>query len=496
MSTKKITYRLFNIIIILSILVVLLISFKLNGVTAQTTVDTITLGTSVDDTNLTNVAVNPITNRLYIADFTKKEIFVIDGDKNSLIKTVKLEITPTALSINYITNIIYVLEFVSPFGGGDSRTTIEIIDGDTNEISSSIQIESRIAAIAVNSTTNFIYACSTDGIIVIDGETNKTVDTIKTEEKRIQQLVINEKTNRLYGARFGLEWLSVLLTGGEPFDFRLQIGITVIDLDRNRVIDVIPRLPGTIALNPETNLIYVTRPFIFRPNPLSGDIIFCDKRELRVIDGDNNKVINTIDDSGLACPGNLAVNPTTNRIYLRNSDTFLRPEEILTVIDGNTNNVIRTFILEDSHKSSIGINPVTNRIYILNDLSVTVMQDDGEQRNEDTFTIECNNGFASEGLNNQYLTLEVNETAECVLKLLHAEAGTPVKLSTFLGKDFNSSVTLEQIDKATDIYGEAKFNITALEQGIDLLGWRMIYNNKDVKSKNKIINFGMSIEVE
>ena len=485
----KIIYRFLRHIFITSVLIVLVTVFTLNYVIAQTIVDTITLATSGEGANLKDVVVNPTTNRIYVSDIGKNVVYVIDGDENSVIETIVFETAPVELAINHNTNMLYVRS---------TSNSIEVIDGSLNKVISTIPLELGIDVIAVNSITNFIYVCRVDIILVIDGETNKVVNTIRGLEKPISQLVINTKTNRLYGAPHELILAPSTLTGGEIINIRSQIGITVIDLNSNQIIDVIPRLLGKVALNPETNLLYITRPKIIIRSviPIFFETVLLDRRGLQVVDGGNNSVIDIIRNSGIASPGNVVINPTTNHVYVRNSDTFFRRKEILTVIDGNTNNVIRAIILEDSSELGIAVNPTTNRIYILNDLSVTVMQDDGDQSEEDSFSIECDNGFISEGLNKQYLTLEANQTLGCVLELPNREPNTIVKLLNFSSKEFGPSVTIELIDEETDINGEVRFNITALKQGIDSLGWRAKNENRDAESKNEIVNFGMSIEVE
>ena len=484
MIILKTFYIFFRGIFVTSILIVSVTVFTLNYVIAQTIVDTIILSASGEGANLKDVVVNPTTNRIYVSDIGKNIVYVVNGDENSFIEAIDFENAPLQLAVNNNTNMVYVR----------SSDSIIVIDED-NKIISTILLESGIDSIAVNSITNLIYVCRIDIIFVIDGETNEVVNTISGIEKRIEQLVINEKTNRLYGAPQVLILAPSSLTG-ELLKLESQIGITVIDLGRNEIADIIPRLSGKVALNPETNLIYVTRPFIFIPNPLSGNIVIPDKRGLRVVDGSNNMVVNTIDESGIANPGNVAVNPTTNRVYVSNSDTFFRPKEILTVIDGNTNSVIRAIILEDSSESGLAVNPVTNNIYILNDLSVTVMQDDGEQSEEDAFSIECNNGFTTKVGDMKSLPLEVNETIGCVLELPNIETGTLVKLSTFPSTEFGPPVIVNLINEETDINGQVGFNITALKQGIDSLGWRVINKNREIESISEIVNFGITIEVK
>lgn len=76
-----------------------------------------------------------------------------------------------------------------------------------------------------------------------------------------------------------------------------------------------------------------------------------------VIDGNSNQVIDTIDINGSLSSdlGDIAVNPETNRIYLTNDGG------IIDVVDGETNQVIDT-ILVGHHLIGIAVNHRTNRI--------------------------------------------------------------------------------------------------------------------------------------
>jgi YVTN family beta-propeller protein len=59
-------------------------------------------------------------------------------------------------------------------------------------------------------------------------------------------------------------------------------------------------------------------------------------------------------------PGYLAVNATTNRIYVSNLNS-----NNVSVIDGSTNTVITTVVVGNS-PSGIAVNPTTNLVYVVN----------------------------------------------------------------------------------------------------------------------------------
>ena len=110
--------------------------------------------------------------------------------------------------------------------------------------------------------------------------------------------------------------------------------------------------PTGVAVNPNTNLIYVSN---FISNSLS------------VIDGATNTVVSTIPvNSG---PHGVAVNPLTNRIYV---GIYYGS---VSVIDGDTNTVIDSIPAGTS--AGISVNPLTNRIYVTDHAGTRIAVIDG-----------------------------------------------------------------------------------------------------------------------
>src|ERR1700712_1180829 len=69
------------------------------------------------------VAVNPVTNKVYVANENSGTVTVIDGATNTT-TAVAVEGTPHALAVNPVTNKVYVVNT----GSG----TVTVIDEDTN----------------------------------------------------------------------------------------------------------------------------------------------------------------------------------------------------------------------------------------------------------------------------------------------------------------------------------------------------------------------------
>ena len=266
---------------------------------------TITVGASP-----TAAAVNPLTNKIYIANKNTGNVSVIDGATNGT-TTVPTGANPSFLAVNAVTNKIYVAN--SNFSG-----TVTVIDGATNT-PTTVVVGGNPSAVAVNPVTNKIYVANAFGasVTVIDGATNAT-STVAAGAGPAA-VAVNPVTNKIYVANY------------------ISGGITVIDGATNATSSVsVVNFPNALAVNPVTNKIYVTH---------AGGTV-------TVIDGATNGTSSvTVGTSPVA----VAVNSVTNRIYVANSSG-------LTVIDGTTN--VPVIVLIPVNFTAVAVNTVTNKIYL------------------------------------------------------------------------------------------------------------------------------------
>jgi YVTN family beta-propeller protein len=128
------------------------------------------------------------------------------------------------------------------------------------------------------------------------------------------------------------------------------------------VTDPLASLPTYVAVNPTTNMIYV------------GNV---DSNNVTVINGATNMVVATVPVGGAvgATPRGLVVNPVTNTIYaLSYEDSSFATSSYVTVINGAANTT--TTVPTPLNGSDIQVNTLTNTVYIANDSSpgsVTVL---------------------------------------------------------------------------------------------------------------------------
>jgi YVTN family beta-propeller protein len=221
------------------------------------------------------------TNRLYVID--GDQVHVIEGDPasgdfNTVIADITVGGDAEGIAIDESTNLIYVLVEVDT--GDDTPSEVCVIDGDSNTVvPNPIRVGEDAEAIAVNQTT-----------FVIDGFS--VIETISLDADP-EEMLVNEKTNRLY----------VEVDG--------DMGIVVINCENHIIEDAISLLLD------ESDLEFAL--------DSSLDYIYAADEELGavyVIDGDpDSPRFNTIEET-LAVgrsPESIVVDPTTHRVYVANA---------------------------------------------------------------------------------------------------------------------------------------------------------------------------------
>ncbi len=283
------------------------------------------------------VAVNAVTNKIYVANNLSADVTVIDGTNNSTL-SVPAGNGPLSIAVNPVTNRIYVLKGAS--------NNVTVIDGATNA-TATVNAGTYPQAVAVNLVTNKIYVANQNSgnVTVIDGANNSTT-TVSAGNTPVS-VAVNPVTNKIYVANSGSGNVTVI-DGGTNATAAVTAGVN----------------PSSIAVNPVTNKIYVS-------NRGSGSV--------SVIDGSTNS---TTTISAGTQPVSVVVNPVTNKIYVINFGS-----SSVTVLDGATNSSSSVNVGTDPDAAVV--NPATNTIYVANDLSnnVTVLTEQQVQTIPLTTTI-------------------------------------------------------------------------------------------------------------
>jgi YVTN family beta-propeller protein len=332
--------------------------------------------------NIINIDANNTTNDVFVA--SNNSITVFNGESNQKVAFFNLGMIPNAIGSNSNANIIYIVannevtvlnigqlspvpsssipqSSISIPNGIENLTVnsvsneifasgyysgLEEIDGSTNNLVTTLPFDFK--SFEVNSTTNQLYA--TDGRLLyhINLLTDDVVTTIPMNNATA--VGVNPNSNTVYvvnkGSNFGsantLGTVSVINGASDSIVATVTVGVD----------------PFAIAVDPVTNRIYVANIGLY-PN-------------ISVIDALSNTVIATI-----PAPGpSIEVNPVTNELYALGgsydyvSGTLTTATETLTAINGETDTVISTLSTGQGSRG-IAVNPTTNQIYVINSGSST-----------------------------------------------------------------------------------------------------------------------------
>ena len=315
-------------------------------------------------TTLGAMAVNALTNKIYAVGnvgfaSTGNQVVVIDGSSNSVTATIPMPACqsqastgPTELVVNTTGNKVYVLCQASVPGSGMSDA-LEIIDGATNT-ASSIAVH-RAEDVAVNEVTNKVYFAQiydsvdqhSGSIMVLDGATSAVIANIFGTPGDFRNLSVNTATNKVYAV--DLYASSVDIIDGSSNTVTGTVAVNSAPFSYN------PNYGGSqLVADPVNNKVYVpTAPAASTPNGIGVTT---------VINGAMNAT------SQIDVYGALFLNPVDDKIYVDghpysyNYFNYAAP-----VIDGDTGNVAAipaAGFAWPGGRASFAVNPVTRRTYI------------------------------------------------------------------------------------------------------------------------------------
>ncbi len=208
------------------------------------------------------VSVNPVTNKIYVVnkcgnDLTCNSlgtVSVIDGVTNA-ITTVNVGAHPYFAGVNTVTNKIYVPDNCGNDPTCKSVGTVTVIDGASNT-TASVNVGVFPYGVAVDAVTNKIYVannCGTDlnctspgTVSVIDGATN-SVTPINVGDFPYE-VTADVVTNKIYAVN----------TCGNDLTCQTTGSLSVIDGASDSVVPVtVGKSPASIRTNAATNKVYV-----------------------------------------------------------------------------------------------------------------------------------------------------------------------------------------------------------------------------------------------
>ena len=295
------------------------------------------------------LAVNPVTNKVYVANSGSNTITVINANTGAT-ATIAGGTYPAWVAINAETNKVYVSNLIS------ASTTI--INGATDTVTTTTASGGG-GWTAVNPFINTEYVIRYGGADEVNTiQSDQYQVTSATRSYEPVSLAVNPVNNWLYVAHKTTgDIVAMDMTVTQPYPplkcpdgsggIRAQPFIPPLgspDTYRVPCIDV-PGTPVAVAVNPLTNKIYAVTS---SPN------------QIHVINGTNSTFTSLTPVGTIGAAKTVAVNPVTNKIYAAFASAVV-------VVDGNTNAM--TVIPAGSVTGgpvAIGINVLTNMVYVPN----------------------------------------------------------------------------------------------------------------------------------
>jgi YVTN family beta-propeller protein len=276
------------------------------------------------------IAINAVTNRVYLANFGASNVVVLDGATDTPIATVPAGNNPSGIAVNVATNKIYVANY-----GNLNGTTVTVIDGADNH-TTTLTVGTGPKDIAVNPVTNKIYVTNEFSyfLSVIDGPTNQVTSVPTTDQTFF--VVVNPVTNKVFVS--GYYYFTMLDGSTNATDITFKIWF----------------YPRTLGVNVTTNMVYVNN---------------ADGQGVTIFNAATKLSTGWIATG--AHPVAVGINPVTNKVFVPCQTTAGE----IAIYDGNTNTA--SGANAGSYATGIAVNPITNKVYITNNWasSVTVLSE-------------------------------------------------------------------------------------------------------------------------
>lgn len=326
------------------------------------------------------VAVNSGTNRIYAANFGGNSVSVIDGNTNTVTATVGVGTNPVALTVNPVTNKIYV--------ANQGSANVTVIDGGTHA-TSTVASGSQPISVAINASTNKIYVANfaSNSVTVIDGATNATNTVAVGTQPRA--LAISMLGNTVFVANSGSGNVTAidgrtltsanLAAGTTPRAIAINVGAGKVFVANGGSNDVTVITLGSLS----TSTIAVgTNPSAVVVNPATGHTYVANQgsNNLTVINSQSGTTSTLAVGTG---PQAIGINPVTNRIHVVNTGS-----NDLTLIDGDS--FTSSNVATGLQPNPIAINPVSNKVFIGNYGTNTVTVMDGTSLAKVDVTVPAN----------------------------------------------------------------------------------------------------------
>lgn len=311
-----------------------------------------------------HAAVNAKSGKVYISYPFDRRVLSVDTDSKCVDGAIEVHGVGN-ISINPVTNILYIR----------SHNGIDVIDGSTNKHVNTINGKPRLrGTVSLNPLTNTIYSTNLDQCLtVIDGKTGSITDKVKVG-KDPSGIAVDQNSDKIYVVNFESKSISVIETG-----------------QSNKLVDTIKLKgisgnPDFILLNEVSDLLYIKS--VFTGSSSGSYPVFYSS--INVLDINKREITNSLSMSSNDWEG-IAYNSENNSIYIREPKTrsVLKYDQFAkeklasiqfdttpdsesldtkskTTLLGRLQQWLIDFISTgwEGEREAITVNPLTNKVYV------------------------------------------------------------------------------------------------------------------------------------
>lgn len=189
--------------------------------------------------DLSDIIWNPTNNHVYVCNYNKDSVTVIDGASNEVTSTMRVASYPTTLCLNPTAGKVYCIS-------GESDT-LSVIDATCDSVRKRIRVRGYPVRMACNTLMNKLYVvCSDDNMVrVYDGAGDTLVAEVGFGTTNdVTDVLWHTTSNRVF----------CLTTCGSDIDT-----VFIIDCNTDMVTAkvMVGEQPHAICRNPTNNLVYV-----------------------------------------------------------------------------------------------------------------------------------------------------------------------------------------------------------------------------------------------
>jgi YVTN family beta-propeller protein len=201
------------------------------------TATSISVGSSIQ-----GLAVNPVTNLVYAADYNNAIVYVLDASNNyAVVNKISVGLQPYSVAVDQANNIIYVAN-QNITSKQNILGTLSIIDGATGTVTATLDLPDIPVQVAVNQATGDAYTGGSNVTRIVNGQIAKTVVVGSSAITGICVTGNNEVSFIYLGPQFRF-WLA---------------RVTADELDPIDQAIIVPLNANGVGANTDTHIIYTT----------------------------------------------------------------------------------------------------------------------------------------------------------------------------------------------------------------------------------------------